>query len=220
MRARPGPGAASRFSRLAPLIVVMGATLARAQVSPGPLATPHQALDTPLKCFECHGKGAEAMRDRCVACHQEIGWLAGRGLGLHGQKGSEKCATCHPDHAGREFAMIAWEEGGPERFDHARSGWPLAGKHAGLKCADCHKQELQTSEAIRLAKRKDRKGSWLGLERECLSCHRGKDAHGGRLGPDCARCHDEKAWKPAPRFDHAKTSYPLTGRHATVTCDA
>ena len=29
----------------------------------------------------------------------------------------------------------------------------------------------------------------------------------------------EQAWKPAPGFDHAKTAWPLTGRHAAVGCE-
>lgn len=191
---------------------------AHAQVSPGPLAAAHKELDTPLKCFECHGQGKEAMRERCLACHKDIAWTIEHQAGLHAQKGNEKCAACHPDHAGPEFAMIAWEEGSPEKFDHARTGWPLAGKHAALKCAECHMPRFQTAESAKLLKRKDHAKSWLGLERVCASCHAREDVHRGALGKDCARCHDEKAWKPAPRFDHAKTEYPLTGRHADVPC--
>ena len=197
-----------------------GVSPARAQVSPGPLATAHQELDVGTGCFNCHGKGEGAMRARCLACHREIARLVDGGLGLHGQKNMENCAACHPDHAGREFAMITFDAGGPEKFDHARAGWPLAGRHAALRCADCHRREFRTSETAKLSKRKDPDAGWIGLERGCSSCHAAKDVHRGRLGPDCSRCHDERAWKPAPRFDHQKTGYPLTGRHATVACDA
>ena len=197
-----------------------GVRVASAQVSPGPLAEAHKELDSTLKCFACHGKrGEKAMRERCLECHKEIALLVGLGRGLHGQKGTEKCAACHPDHAGREFQMVAWPEGGPEKFDHQRAGWGLTGKHAALKCAQCHKPELQTSESIRLSTRKDRSASWLGLETTCGACHRKDDVHRGALGQDCARCHSDTAWKQAVRFDHAKTSYPLTGRHAQVPCD-
>jgi len=209
----------ARIPVLALAILMLMVAPALAQVSPGPLATAHQEVDSPLKCFNCHGQGQEAMRDRCLACHQEVAWLAKAELGLHGQKGMEKCASCHPDHAGRDFAMIAWEEGSPERFDHARTGWRLGGRHLELKCGDCHKPVLQTSESLRLSKRRKPEGSWLGLERACVSCHTAKDVHRGSLGKDCAKCHDDRVWKPAPLFDHGHTDYPLTGKHIDVTCD-
>lgn len=159
------------------------------------------------------------MNELCLACHKEIAFLVTRSRGLHGQSANEKCARCHPDHAGRDFKMIQFEEGGPEKFDHARSGWPLDGKHAPLKCGDCHKPEMQRSETASLSQRKDKATLWIGLDGACLSCHAPKDVHKGALGPKCETCHDGAAWKPAPRFDHARTDYPLTGKHATVECN-
>jgi Cytochrome c7 and related cytochrome c len=196
-------------------------TPAEAQVSPGPLAAPHQELDAALKCFTCHGKGA-SMNDRCLDCHKEVAFLVSHGLGLHAQTAKQDCARCHPDHAGREFKMIRFEEGSPDKFDHARSGWPLDGKHAPLKCGDCHKPALRKSEAVPLApgKGKDAAESFIGLDRACLSCHAGKDVHHGALGTKCETCHDAAAWKPVPRFDHGKTDYPLTGKHAPLQCNA
>jgi len=216
---RPAVERLARGFMLGCLLMSM-TSVARAQMSPGPLAAPHQELDTSLKCFVCHGEGKGLMRDRCLACHEEIAWLVQRGLGLHGRKGAEKCSGCHPDHAGRDFAMIAWEEKSPERFDHRRSGWPLEVRHAPLKCADCHKPQFQVSEALRLSKRKGKEAAWLGLDRACQSCHTDKDVHRGALGKECAKCHDANAWKPALQFDHAKTDFPLTGKHAPpVACE-
>jgi hypothetical protein len=40
------------------------------------------------------------------------------------------------------------------------------------------------------------------------------------LNADCTVCHDASHWKPAPHFDHARTDYPLTGKHQTVRCTA
>jgi hypothetical protein len=59
----------------------------------------------------------------------------------------------------------------------------------------------------------------MGLETTCASCHRRDDPHANALGADCQRCHDESGWKPAPKFDHAQSRYPLTGKHAGVSCD-
>jgi hypothetical protein len=157
------------------------------------------------------------MRDRCLACHRQIAWLLERKLGLHGQQPSVSCARCHPDHAGVEFALVSWDEGSPEAFDHRRTGWPLEGKHREVKCRSCHKGAFQRSPAAALIDRRNREESWIGLERRCVSCH--EDPHRNSLGPDCERCHDEAAWKPASRFDHARTDFALTGAHAKVACE-
>ncbi len=54
-----------------------------AQMSPGPLARPHQELDTPLQCFACHGKAKGSMNEQCIACHADIGWLIEHERGFH-----------------------------------------------------------------------------------------------------------------------------------------
>jgi hypothetical protein len=194
-----------------------GAGEAAAQLSPGPLAEAHRDLDRTAACFQCHARGGKSQMDqRCLDCHTEVSWLRERGRGLHGREARAECASCHPDHAGREFQMIRWEEGSPEGFDHARAGWTLEGKHAETECRDCHQPKFQRSAAAAQLRRKDRGKSWLGLETACASCH--EDVHRGQLGDDCARCHDVRAFRPAPGFDHERTRYPLTGRHAEVEC--
>jgi hypothetical protein len=155
------------------------------------------------------------MDARCLACHGEIAWHRERQRGLHA-RAREACARCHPDHAGRDFALVAWDGGAPEKFDHRRAGWPLDGEHATAACRDCHKPAFQRSGGAAMIRRRDRAQSWLGLEAACASCH--DDPHRGRLDARCVTCHDTRAWKPAPRFDHSRTAYPLTGRHAKVPC--
>jgi hypothetical protein len=200
------------------LAVALGlAAPARGQLSPGPLARAHADIDQPLSCFKCHARG-ESMDSRCLACHAEIAWLRDRGRGLHARERETACATCHPDHAGRDFAMIRWEEGSVERFDHRRTGWPLEGKHARTACRSCHAAERRTGPAAALARRADPARSWVGLEPACVSCH--SDPHAGRLGDACVSCHAAAAWGPVERFDHARTAFPLTGRHAGVSCAA
>ncbi len=159
------------------------------------------------------------MRERCLECHKEIAWLEERKLGLHAAEDKGNCAGCHPEHAGREFAMIRWEEGSAETFRHGRTGWPLEGKHASLACRDCHKNALRVSEAARIGPRNGVPGGYLGLERSCVACHREKDVHRGALGAECGKCHDSRAWKPAPAFDHARTDFPLAGKHSRVPCE-
>lgn len=189
---------------------------ARAQLSPGPLSEAHHSLEGVTQCFQCHERGAGVADAKCLACHTEIAWLRARSRGLHGRERSVPCAKCHPDHAGRAFEMVRWDEGAPGRFDHRRAAFVLEGRHGTLRCAECHQPRFQKSGGAALIRERDRAASWLGLERACGACH--QDPHAGALGTDCTRCHGQQAWKPAAGFDHAKSAYPLTGKHATVEC--
>jgi hypothetical protein len=157
------------------------------------------------------------MNSHCLDCHKEIAWQAQRDLGLHGQEKLKDCARCHPDHAGPDFELISWGRGGPEQFDHRRSGWPLEGRHAALKCRDCHKPELRKAPVAGMLQRKKPEDSWLGLERDCLSCHR--DYHQETLDPDCRLCHGLTRWTPTRQFDHGKSPFALDGKHADVACE-
>ncbi|HEX5634715.1 MAG TPA: cytochrome c3 family protein, partial [Gemmatimonadales bacterium] len=118
-------------------LLLLAAGPARAQLSPGPLARPHAALEGTLKCTQCHAGRRDAMARACLGCHREIAALAERERGLHTRERVAECASCHPDHAGRDFAMVSWPEGAPERFDHRRAGWALEQAHARAKCTDC-----------------------------------------------------------------------------------
>jgi len=203
------------------LVAVLGCATgvpAFAQVSPGPLAAAHAKLDGPTQCFQCHagaGGAAAGMDDRCLKCHGEIASLRQAKRGFHARvRGT--CASCHPDHAGRDFAMVAWPEGSAEKFDHARTGYRLEGAHTGAKCRDCHRPEFQRSPVGPSIKKSDRAKSWLGLSTDCASCH--TDPHKASLGADCRSCHGLDRWEPAPGFDHARTDYPLTGKHVGLEC--
>jgi hypothetical protein len=50
-----------------------------------------------------------------------------------------------------------------------------------------------------------------------LSCHKKDDKHEGQLGSKCEQCHSDRGWN-ATRFDHNKSRFALTGRHAVVVC--
>ena len=160
------------------------------------------------------------MAQRCVACHTEIAWSRAQKRGLHARADYAKCEGCHPDHAGRDFAMVQWEEGSAERFRHERTGYALTGAHASLRCAQCHTAANQKSAVAPKIKKKNRSESYLGLERACASCHR--DPHAGRFGAACETCHKTVAWSAmeASTFDHERTRYPLRGRHAELSCAA
>jgi hypothetical protein len=199
-------------------IVTGGAGELRAQVSPGPLSRAHSSLEGAEKCLECHGRGEDALSENCTSCHAEIEFQRAHGLGLHGTQSGADCAACHPEHAGVDFELIDWGADGRAGFEHARTGWRLEGRHASTECRECHRREFQTSPVAGLIQGEDRGRSWLGLERRCLACH--ADHHRGDLGSDCAGCHEPAAWTPATGFDHSASSFPLTGKHAGVDCNA
>lgn len=172
------------------------------------------------KCESCHGESVwktlrfEHERDtgfrlreahskiKCDACH------AGR---LYLDKTPKDCNGCHAKkdvHRGSlgtacESCHLEsnWKK---TTFDHDRNTkYPLRGRHASIACKTCHidgtfRQKLAT---------------------QCLACHKKDDRHAGQEGPDCQRCHSETSWKTTS-FDHARSSFPLSGRHLAVKCDA
>ncbi len=189
-----------------------------AQLSPGPLASAHAELDGPLDCMKCHRRGDTGLEAQCLACHREIAATLDARRGLHGKATLSECGPCHPDHAGRDFDLIAWEEGGPEQFDHSKTTFTLAGKHDTLECRGCHNAKLSVSPIAKLSPRKDFSRGYVGLSLVCVGCH--ADPHEEALGDSCRQCHDENAWKPAAGFDHEKSAYSLTGKHEQTSCEA
>lgn len=144
-------------------------------------------------------------------------------LAFHLRGNTARCDTCHSDPHGRQFAERVRSSGCVDchvvesfaqvRFDHARSRFPLAGRHVGVACASCH------------LKRADGVVRYRPLDVACASCH--ADPHAGQFaaaggGPaQCTRCHDVRGWKPAS-FEHRPpfTAFVLQGRHETAACEA
>ena len=209
------------MKRLALVVVIATASTARAQLaSPGDLARGHAGLEGISNCTRCHegGGGEQISAANCLSCHTELKSRVARGHGFHGKMSESDrraCQNCHHEHAGRDAKLIEWP-GGMEKFEHAKTGWPLRGAHAGQKCATCHEaRRVVDGEVLGLMKRTGRK-SFLGVGTRCTLCH--FDEHRGELGSDCEKCHVEAAWSPAPRFDHGKTAFALLGQHKKVQC--
>lgn len=146
-----------------------------------PLKGKHRDAD----CALCHPGGRfEDTATDCQACHR----LDDRHLGRFGTA----CGDCH--------SPAAWDR---IHFDHGRdTKFPLAGRHARVRCEACHTKAL----SVRLAT-------------DCVSCHRADDTHRGRNGDACERCHSEDSWK-SETFDHGRmTDFPLRGAHASLKCE-
>jgi hypothetical protein len=139
------------------------------------------------KCESCH-TGANVYREKtptgCVDCH--------RNDDKHKGTLGNDCARCHTERS--------WKE--PPKFDHARTSFPLTGKHASVTCKSCHQTTMFKEVAT-----------------TCIGCHRKDDVHKGTLGEGCKTCHDDRDWKH-PSFDHQKTAFPLHGKHQTASCRA
>ena len=166
-------------------------------------------------CAACHGRPEFRVSPPADLAPRSGGAVRGwTGLGV-------ACRGCHEDvhrgalgadcercHATGSFTLPA--------FDHSKTSFPLAGKHAPVPCAKCH---LVPSLALPV----DRAGRSHPLFKplahaSCGDCHR--DPHAGRFGADCARCHTELGFRELRKgsFDHDRTRYPLRGRHAGVPC--
>lgn len=192
---------------------------ARAQISPGPLSKAHEELDGVTHCRQCHGGGDEGMETKCLECHGEIAWLIGEDRGLHAKEGRHECAKCHPEHAGRDFDLVAWGDAGRDGFDHSRTGWSLEGSHAPLKCDQCHRGELRQANQLLRRPKGSGEQTWLGLESgRCTACH--KSPHSERLSTECEGCHRVTKWTDVEKFDHGRTAFALTGRHVKLECVA
>ena len=153
-------------------------------------------------------------------CHVEIARRLEAHRGYHAsivnpQAEEKDCAHCHSEHNGENFQLIHWEPS-LKAFDHSKTGYILEGKHAGLECRQCHNAGRISPAERAGIKIKDLNRTFLGLTRDCLTCH--PDAHRGQLAKDCARCHTFTDWKATPHFDHSRTRFPLTGAHAPVPC--
>ena len=135
----------------------------------------------------------------CASCHRDSRTYKGIAFA--------SCANCHNDPHQPRFAAPcsschttpAWRT---TKVDHARTAFPLRGRHAAVECVKCH-----TQPATKVAPRFD----------TCAACH--TDPHRGTFKQDCASCHNETSWRTGA-FDHSTTRFPLVDKHAGLTCAA
>ena len=140
----------------------------------------------------------------CESCHKTKGQYRIERFGAcedcHKNPHVPALGTCTACHVTTSFKTLA--EG--QKFDHAKTGYPLKGRHAAVACQTCH---VKPTTVVRLKYAR------------CMDCH--TDVHKGLFpAEDCAACHTEAGFKPA-KFDHnARTKFALDGKHATTACVA
>lgn len=147
-----------------------------------------------LACDDCHRGPASAVSAECFSCHRAD--YDGTRDPNHRTAGiPTQCAGCH--------TTTSWTSA---VFDHFTTGFALDGAHRNAACASCHVS------------------GYAGTPRDCYSCHRSdydatRDPNHVVAGfsTSCQSCHGTTAWGGAT-FDHARSSFPLTGAHQRVDC--
>lgn len=158
---------------------------ARHARTPFPLGGAHAET----KCALCHvDSQLTGLPKACAGCHVDV----------HQGKFGSACESCHGDSA---FSPAAG-------FDHASTGFPLAGSHVEVGCLECHGPGGEEDSTAVAAKE------------GCGGCH--ALGHGPELGADCTRCHltADKSFASADRkrFDHATTPFLIERRHQPLKC--
>ncbi len=161
-------------------------------------------------CGACHVApwSGQTMDARCLACHDDVRGELGDSTALHGSLSDpERCRACHTEHHGPRGQLTRFDAAS---LDHDRFGFALTTHRetaAGVPfaCSDCHANRAFTFEPAR-----------------CESCHREyqpafTDEHVALWGGECRSCHDGTG-VDGSGFDHARTSFPLTGAHVSVDC--
>lgn len=140
-----------------------------------------------VSCSKCH-LDARTVADLqsapqdCFSCHQKDD--------KHNGQFGTNCSACHN--------LNNWRDA---MFDHNLAAFKLDGKHAGVKCEECHVNNV-----------------FKGTPTDCYSCHQKDDEHNGQFGTDCSACHTPNNWDDAT-FDHNFSTFKLDGAHAQVRCE-
>ncbi len=161
-----------------------------------PISFALQAGHSDLDCIECHEQQYQGTDTQCYSCHR-VDYERTTDPNHFTFGFPANCETCHN--------IESWER---TIFDHvSASGFKLVGAHKEIFCTQCHLNNQIT-----------------GLPQECSGCHQDDynavndpDHLAGQFSDNCLDCHDQQSWSPST-FDHAQTSFPLTGAHLATSC--
>jgi hypothetical protein len=156
-------------------------------------------------CEECHTVGGFRPSTFTLARHQKTDYP------LHGAHTAVPCAECHNESGARHTAAGLF-------------------RHGDRACTGCHQDPHQGQFRERMATVRaggastgrapaddaPAGGAWTGGGRESGISTGRTPAGGARAG--CESCHTMRSWRDLSRFDHAMTSFALTGTHRGVAC--
>ena len=163
----------------------------------------HALTDFPLtgkhdeaECSDCHGDAVyNGKSTQCYSCHQ-TDWQGTTEPNHQQANFPTDCSLCH--------GTSVWE---PSTFNHANTQFPLTGAHQQATCNDCHAD-----------------GVYDGKPTACWSCHSSEfnsstNPHHpqAQFSHDCTGCHGTSSWNGGT-YNHALTSFPLTGKHIEAEC--
>ncbi len=175
-------------------------------IQPSQLTTKHRIGPTAESCTKCHLFTGEIPNQKCEQCHLDVKSRRAEHIGFHGTLKGD-CRSCHREHREHTAPLVPLDR---NKFDHNEALFKLEGKHAAVKCEDCHKE----------TRKPDTPGIYyIGLKHDkCADCHR--DQHAGQFAAKCETCHTPAGWTGKNlKFRHEKDSeFPLAGLHATVEC--
>ncbi|NUN69740.1 MAG: cytochrome C [Bacteroidetes bacterium] len=169
---------------------------------------PLEGAHATAACSGCHTRGSEPNAPvkfarlefaSCRSCHADP----------HKGKFTQECAQCHTPRS--------WHSVKTSLFDHAATQFPLAGKHAVLRCEQCHPKDK------RMKNPSGETGFHITRFRACTNCH--GDAHARQFAGrtdrgECSACHTEQSFTHTTYSlsDHRNSRFPLTGAHQAVPC--
>jgi hypothetical protein len=186
---------------LVALAPAAGAGTLERLLMPGEVSQAHAKEEQ--NCTKCHDRADKSRQTQlCMDCHKDVAADVRARQHFHGRvvKPGGSCSACHTEHEGRKADIVRLDR---ESFDHALTGYALTGKHVATTCSSCHAAGKKFRQA----------------PTACVDCHQKQDVHKGSLGKDCAACHTTGGFAQA-KFDHSKTRFALTGRHADATCES
>ena len=151
-------------------------------------------------CKDCHktivqnGKSMQQFIglqfSSCVNCHKDV----------HKDQFGQNCTQCHTEESFKAIKGIS-------KFDHAKTGYVLVGKHLTVACKSCHKVSLTTPLP----------------HDKCTSCH--VDYHKGEFSkagksPECTQCHSMEGFKTSSYTieQHNLSGFKLEGGHLAAPC--
>lgn len=157
-------------------------------------AYPLNGLHAKVECVKCHVQRpmrAKPASDRCAVCHTDP----------HRGAFKQDCKGCHTETG---FAKAP--------FDHSKTKFPLADKHAAATCTACHTNVV--TAGVPLARRV---ADFTGLSVACVSCH--EDVHVGDLGTTCETCHQTAKTFTVTAFTHPRYPELYAGEHTPLKCE-
>lgn len=188
--------------------------------------SPHGPMTIP--CQSCHGTESWAMRRDAGFKHESTGFaLGGRHESircgschrdLKFTKISRECSSCHTEVHRVELGTNCLRCHSTQSWQvqdmiqrHGQTRFPLVGRHQTVECRSCHERASEHQ--------------YLGTPVTCLGCHRqdyemaaSPNHKSSNFSTDCTRCHAITSVSWTGGFDHAVTSFPLTGAHRATPC--